>query len=401
MGSRSPIRTELPQPYKKVRMKVFTPAPRDNGAALLDETRAFVRRFWAPPSEVALDAVTLWIAHSHAVNDDRLVFETTPRLFLCSTGPQSGKTTALQMLELLCGRGKRIADPTAPALLGLLGHERATILIDELDTLMGNGAGGRSTRTIMLEGYTEGGSIARGTNARGYTEVSCFAPMAFAGMRQNFISNPRLEALRTRTIMLLCKPRGPNQVVESYRRRLHSGQARVLNVALTRWGSRHANTLMDCWPEPPDGVEDRAAELWEPLLAVGEVVGGEWAERARNACRVIALGEPEEDDDEPDTPVEMLLADMSLVFMGEDRLASRTIIERLQLLPGSAWKRFPNVVTAGREIAAMLEPRGVAPKPVWLDGVTVRGYDRADLEEAGMPVLAELSKQEKSTELPF
>lgn len=375
---------------------------RDHGEALLNEIRSFVRRFWAPPSEVALDALVLWIVHTHAVNSDNmLVFETTPRLFLCSTGPASGKSTALQMLELLCGRGKRIADPTAPALMGLLSHERASILIDELDTLMGSGAGGRSTRTVMLEGYSEGGTIARGTQGRGYTEVSCFAPMAFAGMRQNFISNPKLDALRTRTIMLLCKPRGPGQVVESYRRRLHSGQARVLNRALVKWGDRHATTLSDCWPEPPDGIEDRAAELWEPLLAVGEVVGGEWAERARNACRVLALGEPEEYDDEPDTPVEMLLADMSLIFMGEERLASRTIVERLQLLPGSAWKRFPNVITAGKEIAAMLEPRGVAPRPVWLDGVTVRGYDRADLEAAGMPALEEIKKEEDQAELPI
>jgi hypothetical protein len=363
---------------------------RDHGEDLLNETRAFVRRFWAPPSETALDAVTLWIAHTHAVDgENRLVCETTPRLFLCSTGPASGKSTALQMLELLSGRGKRIADPTAPAMLALIDQERATVLIDELDTLMGNGAGGRSTRTVMLEGYSEGGFVARGSSVSpgGTRMVSCFAPMAFAGMRQNFISNPKLDALRTRTIMLLCKPRTSGQPVESYRRRLHQGQARALNAALVKWGSRHSNTMADCWPEPPEGIEDRAAELWEPLLAVGEVVGGVWLERARAACRVLALGEPEQDDDEPDTPVEMLLADMGQVFMGEDRLASRTIVERLRLLPGSPWKRYPNVIAAGKEIAAMLEPRGVAPRPVWLDGVTVRGYDRTDLEAAGMPVV--------------
>jgi hypothetical protein len=376
---------------------------RDSGEALLNEVRSFIRRFWAPPSEVALDAFTLWIAHTHAVDgEQRPVFETSPRLGLFSIGPASGKSTALEMLELLSGRGERIADPSARGILGLIDQERATVLIDELDTLMGTGAGGRSTRTIMLEGYSEGGAIARGTAAGGYTRVSCFAPMAFAGMRQNFISNPRLDALRTRTIMVLCKPRQPGQKVESYRRRLHLADARLLNRALVKWGERHAGLLADCWPEPPDGIEDRAAELWEPLLAVGEVVGGEWAERARNACRVLGLGEPEDDDDEPDTPVEMLLADMSLVFMGEDRLASRTIVERLLSLPDSAWKRYPNVITAGREIAAMLEPRGVAPKPVWLDGVTVRGYDRVDLEAAGMPVLIDLPQEaEVVDELPI
>lgn len=381
---------------------------RDHGAALLNETRAFVRRFWAPPSEAALDAFVLWIAHTHAVDgDNRLVFETSPRMFLCSIGPASGKSTALQLMELLSGRGKRIADPTAPSLMALISQERASIMIDELDTLMGSGAGGRSTRTVMLEGYAEGGSIARASSAApgGHTMMSCFAPMAFAGMRQNFISNPKLDALRTRTIMVLCKPRAHGQTVEPYRRRLHSGQARGLNAALVKWGTRNLNTLTDCWPDPPEGIEDRAAELWEPLLAVGEVVGGEWAERARNACRVLALGEPEQDDDEPSTPVEMLLADMGQIFMGDERLATRTIVERLLLLPGSAWTRFPNVIAAGKEIAAMLEPRGVTPRPVKLDGTTVRGYDRADLEAAGMPVLDDVEDGdqpgEELAELPI
>lgn len=366
-------------------MHIFTRD--DHGAALLDETRAFVARFWAPPSEAALDLLTLWLAHTHAVDgDNRLVFDTTPRLFLCSTGPQSGKTTALELLELLAGRAFRVADPTAPAMLTLIDQERASLLIDELDTLMGQGAGGRSTRTIMLEGYSQGGRVPR--KESGTTRmVSCFAPMAFAGMRQNFISNPRLDALRTRTIMLLCRPRGPKQTVEPYRRRLHQAPAKALQAALARWGAKHASVLAESWPEPPAGIEDRAAELWEPLLAVGETVGGVWAERARNACQVLALGAPEDDeDDQPSTPVEMLLADLGQVF-AEDRLASRTLVERLAVLPGSPWGRFPSVVAAGREVAAMLAPLGVAPRPVKLDGMTVRGYDRGDLLAAGMPDL--------------
>lgn len=150
---------------------------------LLNDTRAFISRFWAPPSEAALDLLTLWLAHTHAVDGEsnRLVFETTQRLFLCSTGPQSGKSTALEMLELLSGRPFRVADPTAPALLTLIDQERASLLIDELDTLMGQGAGGRSTRTIMLEGYSEGGRVPR--KESGTTRmVSCFAPI---GLRRH------------------------------------------------------------------------------------------------------------------------------------------------------------------------------------------------------------------------
>ena len=33
----------------------------------------------------------------------------------------------------------------------------------------------------------------------------------------------------------------------------------------------------------PDGIEDRDADVWEALLAVADVAGGDWPERARVA----------------------------------------------------------------------------------------------------------------------
>ena len=34
----------------------------------------------------------------------------------------------------------------------------------------------------------------------------------------------------------------------------------------------------------PEGVEDRDADIWEPLLAIADSVGGEWPKRARVAA---------------------------------------------------------------------------------------------------------------------
>ncbi len=34
----------------------------------------------------------------------------------------------------------------------------------------------------------------------------------------------------------------------------------------------------------PDGIEDRNADVWEPLLAVADVADGTWPERARLAA---------------------------------------------------------------------------------------------------------------------
>lgn len=358
------------------------PAELPAGARVLNEARAFVARFWAPSSDAALDLLVLWAAGTHACDgDNRMVFETYPHLFLGSKTPASGKTTALKMLGLLAARAEMVSDPTAPALMALIDQERAALLLDEADTLAGGGGFGRSTRTILLESYKKSGSIVRGSSgANGGVKRTCvYAPVALAGMWQNWISNPKLDALRTRTFMIPCVARRAGQNLETFRRRVHQQQAVALNAGLAKWGRRSAQALAEAWPEVPEGMEDRDAELVEPLIAVAEAAGGDWPERARHAVKVLLRGEPEEDDD-PTTPLEMLLADLGTVFMGADRLASRTIVGRLAELPGSPWRRYPSAQAAGKEIAAILAPLGIQPRPVKLDGLTVRGYDWADIE---------------------
>ena len=74
----------------------MNPASRD-GAAALDDVRAFIGRFCALPTEHAYTAATLWAAHAHVLD----AFDSTPRLAFLSPEPGSGKTRALEILTLL------------------------------------------------------------------------------------------------------------------------------------------------------------------------------------------------------------------------------------------------------------------------------------------------------------
>ena len=79
-----PAEPNIPTPI------VLRPAVEPNeGAALLDDLRAFLCRFVAFPEPEQADAVTLWIAHTHAVD----AFDCTPRLSIQSAEKRSGKTT--------------------------------------------------------------------------------------------------------------------------------------------------------------------------------------------------------------------------------------------------------------------------------------------------------------------
>ena len=133
-----------------------------NYDSLLDEVRSYLDRFCAFPSEAALDVVTLWVAHTHAVDaTHKMVFESTPRLAILSSEPGSGKTRVLELVEQLSHNGTRVTDPTGPGLLCLIDQERATVCIDEIDVLFGPGSGQRQIRAILNSGYRRGANIVR------------------------------------------------------------------------------------------------------------------------------------------------------------------------------------------------------------------------------------------------
>jgi hypothetical protein len=87
-----------------------------DGAALLDEVEAFHRRFNVFPIEAAYVAVVLWDAHAHLID----CFETTPRIAFLSPEPGSGKSRALEIVELLTPRPVTTVSASANALYRLV-----------------------------------------------------------------------------------------------------------------------------------------------------------------------------------------------------------------------------------------------------------------------------------------
>ena len=69
----------------------------------------------------------------------------------------------------------------------------------------------------------------------------------------------------------------------------------------------------------PKGIEDRDADVWEPLLAIAELAGGHWPERARVAA--VAAVAADGVKTTPSPGIE-LLADIKAVF---DRLPGEAI----------------------------------------------------------------------------
>ena len=105
------LRAEIDRSYAKVeQQRAEKQAQRDaehagraaagkgiDGATLLDQVYEFAGRFIAYPHRQAQVSHVLWVAHTHLIDK----FETTPRLAFLSPEPESGKTRALEITELL------------------------------------------------------------------------------------------------------------------------------------------------------------------------------------------------------------------------------------------------------------------------------------------------------------
>jgi Protein of unknown function (DUF3631) len=344
-----------------------------NGALALDEARAFVARFWVPPSQGALDAMILWAAHTHATDkDNEMVWRSTPRIAFVSDEPGSGKTFCLELLELLCARGMLVEDPTGPALLKAIQTVHPTLLVDEVDLLFGNGAAGKSVRGIINSGYRRGAGVLRTTGSQ-----STFAPAALAGLASSFMGNPTLNATRTRCIIVRCSapPEGVKRA--RYRDQLHAPLGALTGAAIAEWASGAAVELAMTWPDMPEELSNRALDVWEPLFAVAEVAGGHWPETVRAACRELTMGERHEGT-EPVLPPRMrLLADIHSVWpQGADRMATADLVRALSRVDGAPWASMWTPVQMTREIPAML---AVEPRKIKANGKAVQGYYRRDL----------------------
>ena len=250
------------------------------------------------PSHAALDAVTLWAAHAHMRDEDGiLVFRATPRLYLLSSEPGSGKSHVLELLGRVVPSWFGLdLEPTAPGLVYTISKEHATVMIDESDVLFGAGGRKEAVRAIINGGTYRYGTYLNGRGAKA-TRVPVFGPLALAGLdtlEKN--TGETLKALLSRGVKIRMEKAGGEDRPPKLTRKAEdaAGDAKMW---LTRWAAQVRGEVAGAEPEIPEGIEGRAEDIWTPLLAVADAAGGDWPERARAACRELALALPDGGED--------------------------------------------------------------------------------------------------------
>ena len=368
--------------FEEGEIRVDTPPESESAdasdlAAALDAAHAYLVNYVVCPSPNEPIAIVLWIAHAWAAD----AAETSPYLAVTSAEKRSGKSRLLDVLEQLAPRPWRAVTPSEAVVFRKLAQDHPTLLLDEVDAIFGTRRQADSNeglRAILNAGNRRGTRVPRivgeGKKMR-VEDFDVFGPKALAGIGK------LPDTVADRSIPVRLERRARSEPVARFRMR----EAEPVAVPIRESLEAHVEPLIDALaharPDIPTALGDRAADGWEPLLAIADAAGELWAARARAAA--VALSS-ERSDDLDEAPLSiLLLADARAIFhrRGVDRLMSSQLVEDLVSDEERPWRDYRD----GRSITAhsvsrMLRSYGIRVGRHKFAGSVQRGYRRADFE---------------------
>jgi hypothetical protein len=366
--------------------------PKTEIGVLLDDLVAVLTRHVVLP-KLSAEALALWTVHTYGYE----LREVTAYIGVESPEKRCGKTTLLTVLAEIVNRPVVAANISSPALFRVIQEMQPTLLIDEADTFLKSN---EELRGILNSGYTrktafvwravaQGNDEIRMTNDKGSTKspglkeipasqtgsgvgiakFSCWCPKIMAAIG-------RLpETLADRCIVI--RMHRKTRFEDCDRTRNMDGSA--LRRRCEALVAKHAEEIRNAHPEIPEDLNDRAADLWEPLLAIADLAGGDWVDRARRAALALSACEQQNS-----LNVAFLLELFAgVVVCGKDeRVFSREIADWLNSRLGQPWAE-------GRKgkpvdelwLAQRLRPYGIRSKTMRIGEERAKGYEKEPIFE--------------------
>jgi len=341
-----------------------------DGGELLDDIARTLQRFVVLPP-VAADAQALWCLNTYAHNASGV----SPILCIRSPEKRCGKTRNLEVLSGLVDRPLHTANITVAALYRTIDRYRPTLLIDEADTIFVNGSNAELRGVLNAGLYKSNAFVLRCGDRKEPKMHSVWCPKAIA------LIGRLPTTLEDRSIVIALRRRSRSEPVETFRYDQVLEQLEPIRRKASRWAADYRSTLRSAIPVVPEPLNDRAQDLWRPLVAIAETVGGDWPERAHRAA--LELSDP---TPEPNRGAVQLLHEVRTVFRQQhaERLASEEIVTELANMEH---RRCAEAIHRGTitkvELARSFAPFGIRPRVIRHGkGQVRRGYLASDFSDA-------------------
>lgn len=338
-----------------------------DGAALLNEIAVTIRRYViADPATI--HATALWIAFTWFID----VVSVAPIANITSPEKRCGKTILLGTMARLSFHPLAVSNIATAALFRCIDLWSPTLLIDEVDTFL---AEHEEARGILNAGFTRDAAIVIRCTGDDHipTLIDVWGAKALCGIGKI------ADTLADRSIPLRTRRKLPGERVENLR---HADPDRfaIMVSKLARFALDNRDDVRLARPAKIEGLNDRANDCMEPLLAIAEVAGGDWPKLARNAA--IALYGLEEEA--PSIATE-LLDDVraALNNNGVDRIFSVDLLTALvddDEAPWATWNRGKPM--RQRQLTAKLQAFGIKSKDVRKGLEVKKGYHQEQFTDA-------------------
>jgi putative DNA primase/helicase len=341
-----------------------------------------VNRYVVLP-DMAAEALALWVVHTYAFQ----LRQVTTYIGVVSPEKRCGKTTLLELLGRLANRSLTAANISPSALFRVIEETKPTLLIDEADTFL---QGRDELAGILNAGYRKGNAyvvrVAEGKVWRkeertpefgewtqdygtDFAKYSCWCPKVMAAIG-------RLpDTLADRCIIITMQRKMAGEKCE----RMRHLNAEEYRKRCDEFVQLHSQTIAEARPEIPSTLNDRAADIWEPLLAIADLAGGDWPRLARDAALKLSASEEEM------TLLGYFLKDLRNLMMlkNVDRMLSRDIVAVFNPMHHRPWEDLRR----GRDVNEwwlgwQLRELGIRAKTMRVNNILGKGYLLEDFDSA-------------------
>jgi putative DNA primase/helicase len=245
--------------------------------------------------------------------------------------------------------------------------------MDEADTIFTNGSNAELRGILNAGLYRANAFILRCAGERKQPRAySVWCPKAIA------LIGRLPTTLEDRSITIILRRRAPGEAVDLLHYDKLFKELEPLRRKAARWAIEHMDRLRDLTPPLPDGLHDRAQDLWRPLFAIAQTVGKVWMDRAQRAAVELTKVQPSDTS----LGVQLLACIQSMFQDGKaDHLSSEAITLHLREDEDCPW---PDRLPATKaQLARLLAPFGIRPTIVYRNRMQVRrGYRLSDFRDA-------------------
>ncbi len=372
-----------------------------NVAELLTEIEGVIKKHVVLNEEEAA-ALAVWVLHTYTFE----LRDAVAYVAIESPEKRCGKTTLISVLAAMAHKPLIASNITVGALFRAIDVCRPTLFIDEADTfLAGNGAmrgiinsgntwrtayvlrlarsrrssaecGGRNAelgrgpniehRTLNTEHRME---TAPEKNETGLTRYSCWCPkvISLIGEVPDTIADRSIVVKMARKLTSeICAPLTELDTTE-------------IRSKCARFALDATESLARCERIRGEGLNDRAADTFDPLYAIARLAGSDWEGRLHAAALFLTSAARTEN-----TGVELLL-DIASIFMqcGREKVFSRELVATLREGRGGMRSlALRNSAIEEHGIARILRSYGIRPRTFRIGKEVNKGYEAASLREA-------------------